>query len=248
MPSYHPDPLGQCLLDYYGGNAEAAIVAHCIEANDYEMSGELMFRGFEEFSVCEQAALRACRGRVLDVGAGAGSHALWLQAQGLDVTALDTSAGAVDVMQARGVQRVLCADIFDFSTDAPFDTLLLMMNGIGLAGTLAGLDRLLDHARTLLADGGQVLFDTSDMKFMYELPMTVKWMDGKPLMERIFDLPRNHYYGEFSYQMSYRKKKGKPFRWVYVDIDTMREYAQRHGFAFEVIQEDSNAYSARLLR
>lgn len=245
MPAFHPDPLGQCLLDYFHGDHAAEVIAHCLEANDYDMSGELMFRTYEEFLPCEKAALAACSGQILDIGAGAGSHALWLQAQGHSVAALDISAGAVEVMRLRGLQATQ-SDIFSFHAPNTFDTALMLMNGIGVAGTLAGVEKLLRHLKTFLSPAGQIIFDSSDMKYMFELPVAVKWMDGKPVTEAIFELPTQHYYGEFSYQMSYHGKRGEKFRWVYVDIDTMHECANRCGYTFELLAQDENAYAARL--
>ena len=102
----------------------------------------MFFRGPGEFSALDEAALDLCRGRVLDVGAGAGCHSLVLQARGLSVTALDVAPEAVEVMRRRGVRDVRCGDIFSFAGER-FDTLLMLMNGIGLVGTLEGLDRFL---------------------------------------------------------------------------------------------------------
>ena len=76
----------------------------------------------------EQKALEACYGEVLDIGAGAGSHALHLQNIGLDVTAMDISPGAIEIMQSRGVENIVHGSIWDF-TNRKFDTLLLLMNG-----------------------------------------------------------------------------------------------------------------------
>ena len=132
----------------------------------------------------EVLALQQCRGSVLDVGAGAGCHALALQRRGLQVTALDISEGAVEAMQRQGVRQVLRQDIFQLK-GAAYDTLLMLMNGIGIAGTLEGLERFLEHAKTLLRPGGQILLESSDILYMYEEE------DGSVMLDR-----NAGYYGE----------------------------------------------------
>ena len=82
-------------------------------------------------------ALSLCRGRVLDLGAGAGRHALELQGRGHEVTAIDVSREAVEVMRERGVRDARCGDL-DAVDGERFDTILLLMHGIGLVGTLTG--------------------------------------------------------------------------------------------------------------
>jgi SAM-dependent methyltransferase len=159
---------------------------------------------------------------VLDIGAGAGSHALVLQQRGFDVTALEISALAADVMQARGVKKVVTADIFEYN-DHKYDTLLLLMNGIGLTGTLSNLKTFLQHAKLLLNKGGQLLFDSSDIAYLYEgnLPDTGK------------------YYGELSYQYQYSRQTTDWFPWLYVDEKTLTTIAKEAGYMdMEVLLED----------
>ncbi|MCU0353361.1 MAG: class I SAM-dependent methyltransferase, partial [Cytophagales bacterium] len=145
----HSDPLGAALLDYLAGKTNGHIIVHSNISDDEVMSVAHFFRNTKGLPELEQTALRHCHGRVLDVGAGAGSHALALQSQGVDVTAVDASTGAAEVMRRRGVRSVCHSDIMRF-TGASFDTLLMLMNGIGLVGTLDGLAAFLEYAKTLL--------------------------------------------------------------------------------------------------
>ena len=187
------------------------------------------FRSEDEMPDMEWLAINECRGKVLDIGAAAGSHALLLQQRDIDVTALDISPLAIDIMKKRGVRNIAEADIFTFDT-GKFDTLLLLMNGIGLAGTIEGLKRLLQHFKKLLATDGQVLFDSSDVAYLYE-----------------GELPGLGYYGEIWYQYEYKKQKTGWFQWLYIDERTLKKVAEETGFDMEVLLEDEyGQYLARL--
>jgi len=223
------DILGQALYDYHNQLTPGKLWIHNRYGPKEPMPVEAYFRVEDDMPDLEWSALNECRGKVLDVGAGAGSHALELQQRGYEVTALDISPLAVEVMQQRGVKEVLAGDVIKF-TSGRFDTLLLLMNGIGLAGDLAGLETLLQHFKTLLAQGGQVLFDSSDVAYLYE---------GK--------LPDTGYYGQIAYQYEYKGQKTDWFSWLYVDMNTLNDVATRAGFDVEILYEDEFAqYLARL--
>lgn len=188
------------------------------------------FRREEQMPELERKALDLCKGKILDIGAGAGSHALALQDRHLDVTALDISPLAAGIMRMRGVDKVLTEDIFEYH-EKQFDTLLLLMNGIGLTANIQGLRRFLLHARDLLLPGGQLLFDSSDVAYLYE--------DGPPLQD--------HYYGEIRCRYEYRRQKTEWFTWLYIDPDTLALIARDEGWGTQILYEDDqDQYLARL--
>src|SRR5262245_2587531 len=147
---------------YFAGKRHVTLVVYDDFERD-EVPVAYFFREPKDFPPLERRALTLCRGRVLDVGAGSGCHALALQERGLEVVALETLPELVEIMTRRGVKNARCASIFDFS-GPPFDTVLMMMNGLGLAGTLDGLRHLLAHLRHLVTPGGQVLADSTDVR------------------------------------------------------------------------------------
>ncbi|HEY9196100.1 MAG TPA: class I SAM-dependent methyltransferase, partial [Mucilaginibacter sp.] len=124
------DILGQAIYDHYHQNPPHKLWINNQYGPREEMPVETYFRDEDDMPDLEWHALNECRGTVLDIGAGAGSHALLLQERGFDVTALEISALAAGVMQARGVNKVVIADVFEYR-DSRYDTLLLLMNGIG---------------------------------------------------------------------------------------------------------------------
>ncbi|AHJ98291.1 class I SAM-dependent methyltransferase [Hymenobacter swuensis] len=233
-----PDALGQALLAYQRGHLSATLAVHSSVADEEVLPAAYFFRSLWEMPEMERTALEECRGRVLDLGAGAGCHALELQQRGFTVKAVDISPGAVEVMQERGVREVACHDIFDpaLAAGEKFDTVLMLMNGVGLTGTLAGLERFLEHAKTLLAPGGQVLATSSDISYLYEDE------DGA----LVFDL-NGPYYGEVEYTMQYAHQTGAAFHWIFTDPALLQDYAEAAGYTVEFLEEDDQQqYLVRL--
>ena len=233
-----PDILGQALLAHHRGAAAATLTVHCSAADDEPLPAAYFFRTLLQMPELERRALDECRGRVLDLGAGAGCHSLELQSRGFEVKAVDVSAGAAQVMSERGVRTVARHDLFAPLPPAerPFDTLLLLMNGLGLTGSLAGLDRFLVHARTLLAPGGQVLATSSDVRYLYEDE------DGALVLNL-----NGPYYGEVEYTLSYQGQVGAPFPWLFVDAALLNDAAETAGYAAEFLDEDDEGqYLVRL--
>lgn len=235
------DPIGAALLDFMSGQEKATITVHSNVAEDEPLPAKYFFRTLWEMPPLERTALDQCRGHVLDLGAGAGAHALELQSRGLAVKAVDVSAGAVEVMQRRGVQEVACHDVFELSTrhdDTRYDTLLMLMNGLGVVGTLEGLEKFLQLAHPLLAPGGQILATSADISYLYEDE------DGA----LVFDLNAD-YYGQVDYQMSYQDQTGPSFHWLFADPTIVQDYAEAAGYDVEFVDEDDNQqFLVRLTR
>jgi len=214
------DVLGQAIHDYHTQNSPGDLWIHNTYGPKEAMPIEAYFREEDDMPDLEWLAMNECRGRVLDVGAGAGSHALQLQERGFEVTAIDISPLAVKVMQERGVNSAAVQDIFTYSGQQ-FDTILLLMNGIGLAGKLDNIEKLLSTFKLLLAKGGQLLFDSSDIAYLYESK-----------------LPEDRYYGEITYQYEYKNQKTAWFDWLYIDEHKLTDIAQKAGWTIEVLYED----------
>ena len=224
------DVLGEAIDDYYNNKQKGKLWIHNKYGKKEEMPVDIYFRDEDEMPELEMFALLNCRGRVLDIGAGAGSHALALQAKGLDVTALEISPKAVAVMEQRGVAKSMFKDVWQLETGG-FDTLLLLMNGIGITATIQGLAEFLQHARKLINTGGQIIFDSSNVAYLY---------NGK--------LPNDDkYYGEIMYQYEYKKQKTEWFNWLYVDKETLEAVATKEGWQTQILfQDEYDQYLAKL--
>lgn len=233
------DVLGQALEDYFYQRPLAKLLLHNNYGKPEKMPVEVFFRNEGEMPELETIALRQCRGKILDIGAGVGSHVLVLQEEKADVTALEVSDAATRIMKERGVKKVIQQDIMQYKA-AKYDTLLLLMNGIGLVGRLGSLGEFLQYAKTLLAPDGQLIFDSSDIAYLYD--------DKTSLLSKKALVSKEKYYGEISFQYEYRGIKGEWFNWLYVDQKTLNGVADAAGWMVEVVYEDDyDQYLARLV-
>ncbi len=218
--------MGAAILDYQtkGKAGKLSILSSMFEED--EMPVKHLFHNLEEMPMLEQKALSLAKGKVLDVGAGAGCHALALQAQSIAVKAIDISPLSCEAMELRGVMDAECINLFDEHLETGFDTILLLMNGTGIAGKIENLPALFNRLKALLNKGGQILIDSSDIKYIYENE------DGS------FDINLNAaYYGEVDYQMVYKDVKGDSFDWLYVDFPLLKSIAESCGLHGELIAE-----------
>lgn len=231
------DPLGDAILDYFNGVRTGILLAY----SDIEEPGEApvkyFFREFNDFPPVESAAISLCEGRVLDVGAGAGCHAVVLQEMGFDVMAIDVCEKAVKVMKSRGIKNARVADFFTFDAGGKYDTILMMMNGIGIAENISGLRRFFDRAKTLLNPDGRLILDSIDMRdecTEHEKEAREKF-GGR------------EYFGEVRYRWEYGGVKGPEFWWLYIDPDRLRGVAEECGWDVEAIwPHDDDHYLALL--
>ena len=153
--------------------------------------------------------------------------------KGFEVKAIDVSQTGVEIMSENGVDAQHI-NFFDYQGEK-YDTLLLLMNGVGISGDLTGLKKLLSHAKELLNSGGQILIDSTDIIYMFMEE------DGSVLLDM-----NDKYYGEMTYEMEYKGVIGKPFSWLYIDFENLEQYAKEAGFSAENISHDDYSYLARL--
>lgn len=223
------DPMGAAIRDYQNKGKASRLRVLSSMFDEDEMPVVHLFRTFNQMPRLEQKALSMAKGRVLDIGAGAGCHALVLQERGLEVKAIDISPLSCEVMKERGVKDAECVNLFDPQLQGKYDTLLLLMNGTGIAGKLNRLSMLLNRLKELLAEGGQILIDSSDLKYIYENE------DGS--MDIDLNAP---YYGEVDYQMQYKNVKGEPFDWLYTDPMLLASISKQCGLNCEIVEEGEN--------
>ena len=231
------DLFGKAILDYQTNNAPENLLTETSISEEDEMSVAYLFREYDEMPKIEQQALQLAKGKVLDVGCGAGSHSLYLQNErGLDVTAIDISDNAIKACALRGINKTIAADVMTIEGQK-FDTILLLMNGAGMCGRLKKLPAFLAKLKLLLADGGQILLDSSDIIYMFdEDDDGGKWIPTD--ME---------YYGEVVFNIAYKNEKERPFDWMYIDYNTLQNAAHASGLQCELVLEGEHYdYLARL--
>ena len=217
------DLFGKALLDYQCGNyTEDIVTSTSISDNDI-LPLPYLFRDYNDMPKLEQKALRLAKGHILDVGCGAGNHSLYLQEKGLKVKAIDISEGAIKVCKLRGVKNAECINI-THETEK-FDTILMLMNGSGFFQSLENTPKILNHLKSLLNQKGQILIDSSDIKYMYEDDDGGYWLDAN-----------SNYYGELEYHISY-KGDHESMDWMYLDFNHLKTACDIVGLKCELILE-----------
>ena len=215
------DIFGTAIKAYYKENDTTDIKVHSPDFDDDVIPIDYLFRAFEDMPEVEQKALNLCKGKVLDVGCGAGSHALYLQnKKHLEVKAIDTSLGAIEISKKRGVKKPECQDFFKIENER-FDTILMLMNGSGIIGKLENLSSFFEHCRSLLNKGGQILMDSSDLIYLFEED----------------EIDFEEYYGELQYKLSYKGAESDYFDWLYIDAVLLQEKAKELNFKCEIIEK-----------
>jgi SAM-dependent methyltransferase len=228
------DLFGQALLDFQKGAFTEDIMTSTNISDDDTLPISYLFRNFKEMPKLEQKALKLAKGHVLDVGCGAGSHSLYLQEKGFQLKSIDISEGAIEVCKLRGVKNAEVKNILD-ETET-YDTILLLMNGTGIFQELSQLSKYLKHLKSLLHLNGQILIDSSDIKYMYEDEDGGFWIDAHA-----------NYYGELDYYLSYKGNKQTPIKWLYLDFETLQLACETVGLQCELILEgDHFDYLAKL--
>lgn len=227
--------MGQAIHDYFANGVAGKLRVFSPDFEEDEIPVETLFRELDEMPKIERRALEMARGSILDVGAGSGCHSLELQKMGKKVKAIDISELSVEVMKESGVENAEVQDFFAIK-DERYDTVLMLMNGAGIVGTIDRLPEFFAHLKDILAPDGMVLMDSSDIRYIFEDE------DGS------FEINLNDgYYGELVYQMQYKRVKGEPFPWLYIDFATLQYYAEEAGFEAEMVEEGEHYdYLARL--
>lgn len=228
------DLFGRALYDYWFDRQPEDMITWTNLTDKEVLPTEYLFRKFDDMPLPEQSALQLSEGKILDVGAGSGTHSLWLQENGHDITALDFSGYGNKVMQAHGIKNVLQTDFFELKNQK-YDTILFLMNGVGIIGKALYADRLFKKIDELLTENGQAFIHSSDLKYLYETT------GG-------YDMPKEGYYGDLQFFVSY-KGETESFDWTYIDEQTLSALAHQNGFdAYKVAESEYGDFLLRVSR
>lgn len=229
------DLFGKAILDFQTRNAPEDLVTETNISEADDMSVAHLFRSYNDMPKLEKKALQLAKGKILDVGCGAGSHSLYLQEKGFDVTAIDISPNAIKACHLRGVKSARVQNLLDVENQK-FDTILLLMNGTGIFGTLTETSEYLQKLQSLLNPKGQILMDSSDIIYMFDQDK-----DGAYLV------PAEGYYGELTFTISYKGQTEDRFPWLYLDYNTLQNAAYANGLECELVLEGKHYdYLAKL--
>jgi SAM-dependent methyltransferase len=235
------EPLAVALLDHHRDGRPRRVKALRADGVEFEIETEEYFTLEGELAELDRQALALARGRVLDVGAGAGRHALALQAKGCEVVAIDVSPTCVALCRERGVRDARELDVMTLAGGAcediaealgRFDTIFFGMQTLGVAGGVVPLGRLLAGLRRLLLPGGAVIADSSELRVAWE---------GD-------EADRSPTRGEIVLSTRYRGLRGEPFPWLYLAAEDLAAIAREAGFEIETSGRVSSGEYLALLR
>ena len=216
------DVIGKSIYSSFKSKKSEFISVWVNNEIDPPLDAKYFLRSFSEMPILEQYALNMCKGSILDVGAAAGSHSLYLQEKGLEVDSLEFSPMSCKVMKERGLKNVIETDIFEFNNKKKYDTILLLMNGWGMGKTIEGTSKLLKKLGALLNPGGKIIGDTSDLIYLRE--------HGNS------ELIDASYYGEVTFKVQNGDIK-EEFKWIYPDPNLLSDLCQQENMEFSVIAE-----------
>ena len=220
------DLFGEAILDFQTNNYPEDLITETSISEADEMSVAYLFRSYEQMPKLEQKALQLAKGKILDVGCGAGSHSLFLQNhRNLDVTSIDISPKAIKACELRGLKKTRIQNVMAIENEK-FDTILLLMNGTGIFGTLKQTPKFLQKLKSLLNPNGLILIDSSDIIYMF---------DDDSDREKLINV--KGYYGELTFTISYKNETEDSFPWLYLDYNTLYNVALENDLQCELILE-----------
>jgi SAM-dependent methyltransferase len=238
------DLHGQALLDYLGGEEQASYTLRRDDGFAYPLISARQFFYPDGLPELDRVAVAHCVGRVLDVGAGAGSHSLAIQDRGLEVVTVDASPLAVQVMTRRGVRDARVGELFD-SYPGPFDTVFIVQN-IGIVGDLDGLDRFLRHLDRLLAVGGRLITDSIDP--LAPTDESSRHYQEAKVHYQAAKVARRRYLGERTLRLEYKGRIGDWFEWMHLDPQTLRRHVGEAGYRVETLATESRRFLVSIRR
>lgn len=227
------DPIGQAILDYAKTGRSEDIIVKSDLCDDDVIPSAYLFRSYDEMPRIEKVALSKCKGKIIDIGAGAGPHASYLIKKGHSVKCIDISPGSIEYLASLGIdaERTNLIGV----DEKKYDTILMLMNGIGISGTLSNLESTLIATKAILNKNGKIICDSCDIKYLYEDEEGGMWVDLN-----------TEYYGNFKFQMHYGKHTSEWFNWLYVDYDNLTTIAEKAGFSITKLAEQENQYLVEL--
>jgi len=228
------EPLAVALRDHHRTGRPRRVRATRSDGVSFDIETEEYFTLDGSLADLDQLALDRCRGRVLDVGAGAGRHALALQGMGREVVAIDLSPICVSLCQERGVRDARTFDVMTIDSEEQcgrFDSIFFGMQTIGVAGGVVPLEKLLRRLQNCLEPGGALIVDSRALREAWEGDES----DASPSR------------GEIVLSTRYRGWRGEHFPWVYLAEADLTDVAARAGFEMETLGSvESGEYLAVL--
>jgi len=208
------DAFGQMMWAYYNGKEICEIVERDDGYFSAHKTPKVYFSDYEDWPVIEQKAMEFAKGRVLDIGCGAGRHSLYLQKKGLDALGIDYSPLAVKVCTLRGLKKakVMSFEDVDFKTNS-FDTIVMMGGNFGLLGNLKNAKGLLKKFHNITSDNGLIIAETVD-PYRTDNPAHLEYQESNREKGRMS--------GQVRIRVRFEKAVTRWFDWLMVSREEMK--------------------------
>ena len=228
----------QLLAQYYQQTPTVEIIERDDDYIDTGSDAGYYFTEYDAWDELERQAVDKARGKILDIGCGAGRHALYLQNKGFDVTGIDNSPGAVKVCRLRGLKRALVRPIQEidkFKADS-FDTILMLGNNFGLFGDAENARTILEKMSRITASKAQIIAGTRNPYLT----------DKKEHLEYLrFNRRRGRLAGQIRFRIRYGKTVGEWFDYLFVAPDEMQKILEKTDWQVReyLMPEDANYFA-----
>lgn len=233
------DPFGKGLMAYYRGDKP---VYRSRRDDDYVQEGtfEAYFSEYKDWAKCEKKALKYVRGKVLDIGCGAGRHSLWLQRKGFEVTAVDISRLAVEVAKLRGVKDCLMGSALKLSfTRRSFDTVLLLGINFGVAGGVEATKKMVRDFHDIANGNGRIIASCRD-PYETNNPAHLKYHE--------LNRERGRSAGHITFRVENKKEVGGWLNLLIVSLEEMAEICKLTGWKTKKLFEQNGSYAVVLVK
>ncbi|MFH1368632.1 MAG: methyltransferase domain-containing protein [Elusimicrobiota bacterium] len=176
----------------------------------------IYFSPHKEWSEHDNKAIKLVKGRVLDVGCGAGRHSLYLQGLGFDVTAIDNSPLAVKVCRLRGIKKAKVISVTQTGKfkAGSFDTIIMMGNNFGLMGGFRQARRILKAFYRITSPGGRIIAETTD-PYKTDFPPHLKY--------QAWNRRRGRMSGQLRIRAKFGKCRGPWFDYLFVSREELKD-------------------------
>ena len=235
------DAFGQYLLAQYEAKLQGKpIVAEIIERDDnyvdYGSDSGMYFSEYREWAEIERQIIDQAKGKILDVGCGAGRHSIYLQGNGFDVTGIDNSEGAIEVCRSRGLKNAFNYSIGEIDKFEPnsFDTILMLGNNFGLFGSPQNAKVLLENMHKITTADAQIFVQTLN-PFMTDNEAHLKYQERNKGLGRMA--------GQIRLRVRYYQYIGDWFDYLFVSPEEMEAIIRDSGWQVrEFTNFDESAY------